>query len=67
MEKEFAPGFSVSYLRTFLEEVDKRQEVSGRFYFDERFGAKTYVELMWRRRGQQQEELVGNVGFNFRF
>lgn len=67
MEKEFAPQFTVSYMRTFLEEVDERQEVSGRFYFDERFGAKTYVELMWRRRGQQQEEIVGNLGFNFRF
>ncbi len=67
MEKEFAPQFTVSYLRTFLEEVDERQEVSGKFYFDERYGAKTYVELMWRRRGQQQEEIVGNLGFNFRF
>jgi hypothetical protein len=67
MEKELAPQFSLSYLRTFLEDVDERQEVSGRFYFDERFGAKTYVELMWRRRGQQQEEIVGNLGFNFRF
>jgi|GEM_PF-3496034 len=67
MEKEFAPQFSVRYMRTFLEEVDERQEVSGRFYFDERFGAKTYVELMWRRRGMQQEEFVGNLGFNFRF
>ncbi len=67
MEKEFAPQFSVSYLRTFLEEVDERQQLSGKFYFDERFGAKTYVELMWRRRGQQEEEVVGNLGFNFRF
>ncbi|MCD6283079.1 hypothetical protein J7J84_05690 [bacterium] len=67
MEKEFAPQFSMSYLRTFLEEVDERQEVSGKFYFDERYGAKTYVELMWRRRGQEQEEIVGNLGFNFRF
>jgi hypothetical protein len=67
VEKELSPDFTVDYLRTFLERIDERQELSGKYYFSQRLGGKTYVELVWRKRGKQEEELVGNVGFSFRF
>lgn len=70
MEKEITPDFTVSYLRTFLEPVDEREELGARYYFYQVLGSKSrnaYAEIIWRKRGPAHEEAVANVGFNFKF
>jgi hypothetical protein len=67
VEKELTPDFTIGYLRTFMERYEERQELSGRYFISQRLGGKIFVELVWSKRGKQAEELIGNVGFNFRF
>ena len=70
IEKEITPDFTVSYLRTFLEPVDEREEIGARYYFYKVLGSKSrnaYTEIIWRKRGPVQEEAVANIGFNFKF
>lgn len=67
VEKELFPGFTVNYLRTFLSEVDQREEYGGKYYFYERYGGRAFAEFIWRERGQVQGEWVANVGVNIRF
>jgi hypothetical protein len=70
IEKEITPDLTISYLRTFLEPVDEREELGARYYFYQVLGSKSrnaYVEIIWRKRGPVQEEAVANIGFNFKF
>jgi hypothetical protein len=67
VEKELFPGFTVNYLRTFLSEVDQREEYGAKYYLYERYGGRAFGEILWRQRGQVQEEWVANVGVSFRF
>ncbi len=69
VEKELTPDLTISYLRTFLEPVDEREELGARYYFYQVLSSKSrnaYAEVIWRKRGQSQEA-VANLGFNFRF
>lgn len=67
VEKELFPGFTVNYLRTFFSEIDQREEYGAKYYLYERYGGRAFVEVLWRERGQVQEEWVANVGVSFRF
>jgi hypothetical protein len=67
IEKEISPDLTISYLRTFLEPVDEREELGARYYFYKNLGGKAYAEVIWRKRGPVQEEAVANIGFSFKF